>query len=519
MHKVNILLIYLLLITFQSLGSIKPNIRPATESTTRSISKNIERESEDLRIKGSAPAQTNQKPTISYAQRIAQKISDLYNALVIPDYLKSSTAFQETIKNIFIQAQATAPTDQQVEQNPQAQTQWIQNIKNSVHRVVQYFLQQNVSEKQPKPQADSIDFSIDQKSAEENPLFKDTKLYDTKSSSLTLQDTISKVANRPTQATLPLHEINARIFKISQPQVDQRGNGKIPTTGKVESSQDYIRSNKATLNHMKNNEIRKLQEQIEKLEQDIQNINTSPAKKAEFTQRKRAREEDLLALQFSDFTNKISSYDKVIDSRGDGNCGYRAFYVSTLLSGLKDSTVIDHLRSLVNTKFSDMFERYDKNFTDTEGKTEIGNQIKAYLEDTLTRIQSCTTIEKIQAILEAEPTFDYYMIMFERFLMLDHLAENPDLKLFMDNSEKTIQDISTWKTELDQAETTLLAQATNINIHTVLETTDNIQDIPAHEGNFQAAAGDAHILYVTGHYRILVPKSSSGESTKNTPEP
>jgi hypothetical protein len=216
----------------------------------------------------------------------------------------------------------------------------------------------------------------------------------------------------------------------------------------------------------------------------------------------------------------LAPYSHVIDSRGDGNCGYRAIMVSMLIENLHNKNIVAHLKKLVSEEFTTMFDKYDTSLRNSstnrrEQDVQTYKELQTYVLNKLDEINACEDIESIKRLIDHDTTFDYSMIMLERYKMLD-LIDNPKtpkereiLGFFTDEERAKMKtNIGTWQTELDQPQTGLISLALETNIHTIQEystvkqiTTPNFE--PIELSNTQ---NNAYILFTKGHYKLLVKK-------------
>ena len=102
------------------------------------------------------------------------------------------------------------------------------------------------------------------------------------------------------------------------------------------------------------------------------------------------------------------------------------------------------------------------------------------------------------------------MIMFERYMMADFITkqatENEKILLQIttekESFDQTLEQITRWKEELDQTTTNFVARAMGLTIHTIQRDAQAPIQTIIPERSF----GRADILYIPGHYQILVPK-------------
>ena len=86
-------------------------------------------------------------------------------------------------------------------------------------------------------------------------------------------------------------------------------------------------------------------------------------------------------------TKNISSCEYIIDSRGDGNCGYRSILSSIFMNAVKFEKFdfIFHLKNLINDKYNHLFMIYDEQFEE-ESQEIVAQEIKRYLQEQLQNI-------------------------------------------------------------------------------------------------------------------------------------
>lgn len=272
-----------------------------------------------------------------------------------------------------------------------------------------------------------------------------------------------------------LTEIHKTVFQISQPQYDGNPESIVDITGRIETPEEYIL-------YKENND------------DDVKSI----------------------AMQ------NLESYKFVIDSRGDGNCGYRSFIISACMNN--PETMAHHFQTLLDDHFVKLFQIYDQTleFTYQIFQPIVAEEIKLYLQQILEQVKYSSTIEHTKNIFDQEATFDFYMVMFLRYLLADYIKNlaTVDEREFIyyavaaanvkpmeehEAIESEIKQILTWKNELDDIETTFLSQATGVTIETVQQNAYlnaiTIKNVPF-------TAGKSSILYTLnpGHYKILVTK-------------
>lgn len=237
--------------------------------------------------------------------------------------------------------------------------------------------------------------------------------------------------------------------------------------------------------------------------------------------------------------HNLAPTEYIIDSRGDGNCGYRSFLGSIFINAHEsdNATLPVHLNQLLDTKYIQLFEKHNTQFR--FNKHDAAVAIKQYLTEQLQQLSEYTDLPEIHDHLNTEYAFVYYMIMFLRYLIVDEIEKlnstrimtianhtgnfisDQDQALFTQATEierlladavqadntnlsNYIQKILTWKDELTLDQCHLLAQATGISVYTISQ---HNQYQPLAISQTQPEFGIATILYTDGHYRIFVPST------------
>lgn len=210
--------------------------------------------------------------------------------------------------------------------------------------------------------------------------------------------------------------------------------------------------------------------------------------------------------------DNLKNFKAVIDSRGDGNCGYRSIIISTWMNN--PTFTYNYFKNLLENNFLQLFQEFDQTFEYKieANKAVIAKEILSYLLSVLEQMKNTTSQDKLLTLLNNETTFDYFMIMFIRYMLADYIQNHATEELFefikikdekLSQKETELIKILQWKDELDNLETTLLADATSIQIHTVQQDAQiNSQTIT----NLKHPLGHAYILFTDnpGHYKILI---------------
>ena len=257
---------------------------------------------------------------------------------------------------------------------------------------------------------------------------------------------------------------------------------------------------------------------------------------------------------FGIITRNVKITRLIMNAQGDGNCGYRAFlgsiFFNAIMSGNK--SIILEMQQLIDVRFNGLFMRYNNDFNkEGEGKINIVLSIQSYLHRMIDKINRMSTIEEVRDLLNTEFTFDYYMIMFFRYLIVDYI-ENSLLKnenvtkmiRFIVAPEKTnpkkrelelkeedrvsklltpaqaifigalqadrldpatyINQILTWQDQLTLDQSKLLGLLLSVSVYTLSEENE-YQPLAISLSPREIAI--ATLLYMPGHYRIFIPVS------------
>lgn len=256
---------------------------------------------------------------------------------------------------------------------------------------------------------------------------------------------------------------------------------------------------------------------------------------------------------FGIITRNVKITRLIMNAQGDGNCGYRAFlgsiFLNAIVSGNK--AVVIEMQRLVQTNFVNLFMRYNNDFSADLNHLKIIKVIQKYIHYMIDQINKMSTIEEVRNLLNKEFAFDYYMIMFFRYLIVDYIENsllrnenvvrmlrfivapeetNPqrrDLQLREEDrvskllttaqaifigalqadkidSDKYIQQILTWKDQLTLDQSKLLGLLLGVSVYT-LSQENEYQPLAISLSDREA--GMATLLYIPGHYRIFIPIS------------
>ena len=211
--------------------------------------------------------------------------------------------------------------------------------------------------------------------------------------------------------------------------------------------------------------------------------------------------------------NYVTHYKFIIDSRDDGNSGYRTFLASTFMHAVDthQTNTFEHIKNLIADKFLDLFMQYDQLFPQNI-RSAVGHAIKKYLVEQLKIIETCKNIEQVRQLWNDQPVFDFYMIKFLKYLIIDYVDKNTDIQTSMRCMHKKVDEyqknIAPWGQEIEDLEYTILALATNISI-SVQDQTHAHQTVCVHQATPEF--GSSSVVYTQNarHYQIAIIKKSA----------
>ena len=241
---------------------------------------------------------------------------------------------------------------------------------------------------------------------------------------------------------------------------------------------------------------------VNKIIENIETVN-------QYIQKQKSSQQIIQIIQ-----NNLKKFEYIIDDLEDGNCGYRCILISAYMNNLQTSS--NHFQNLLKNNFIRLFTKYDVTFQNQaiSNKAIIANKILNYLLSVFEKIKHAESKENVRAIVNQERTFDYFMIMFLRYMLADYIANHTTIEEKEDIAainRNQIQKVLQWKDELDELETIYLAKAINIQIQTIQETAHNKSTINT---ELPSPATDAYISFTDnpGHYKILIKKPASASS-------
>lgn len=319
---------------------------------------------------------------------------------------------------------------------------------------------------------------------------------------------------------LPAH-LEQKIKSISQPNLGTNNSGFTQATGKLETTQEYTAQEyikkpiEREYNELKQEVDALTRQQAEALSQYNKKGSQATWQAYETISAELRNKQTTLthARTIENLQQDLAPYSHVIDSRGDGNCGYRAIIVSMLVENLHNKKIVAHLKDLIQKDFTTMFEKYDTTLqANVAQDAHTYQQLQTYVLEKLDEINACQDIASMKKLIDTDTTFDYCMIMFERYKMTDLIdtSKADDLLGFFDDRERLgiRKNIGTWGTELDQPQTGLISRALETNIHTIELTKTVVQSITPNSKPIELSntQNNAYILFTTGHYQLLVKK-------------
>ena len=233
-----------------------------------------------------------------------------------------------------------------------------------------------------------------------------------------------------------------------------------------------------------------------------------------------------------DIKNTLEPFQFIINSDGDGNCGYRAILASQYFNGLSNKNLYTNLEQLIDTNFEPLFKKYKDHHQFSITQLPL---LKHHLINVINDMKQATSINDIQKIINENSDFDEAMIMFERYLTVDYMEKSitPDEKISLlanhtdeinqmqehlnskplNEEEKfkyVLQDFLTWGQWAGDEALHFIAKAMGIHINSVtLENGATHNRVPTDKDPI----GTANILYLGAHYQILVPKQQDQTAT------
>ncbi len=214
----------------------------------------------------------------------------------------------------------------------------------------------------------------------------------------------------------------------------------------------------------------------------------------------------------------LQDYRYAVEIRGDGNCGYRAIVASMLINAIESRNlyIIYNFKELVRSKFANLFQTYDTLF-DESIQEQVGNVLQQNLIDKLTFIEKYPSIQSVQNAFNDSIEFDFFIVMFIRYLIIDYAQHNRDIKADIEGLYGSIdayaENILTWKTYIDNLELTILSQVLSLKIIALIENAPKkISQNPllANPQIFipqKINLGFAVITNTGDHYNVVVPKT------------
>lgn len=181
-------------------------------------------------------------------------------------------------------------------------------------------------------------------------------------------------------------------------------------------------------------------------------------------------------VQKSNDTNlkeTLQNYTSIITTQDDGNCGYRTLLASFLMQAVDahDKKPIIYLEKLITDKFQPLFMDHDQLFP-KKIKLSIAHTLQKHLIKQLKKVATTKNIEQVKDMWNEDPVFDFYMIKFLRYLILNYIDEHKELSetmhfIYRDFAQYQ-KNICSWGYQITELELNILASA--------MQTTISIQD-------------------------------------------
>lgn len=215
--------------------------------------------------------------------------------------------------------------------------------------------------------------------------------------------------------------------------------------------------------------------------------------------------------------DQLKSYKFVIQPVHDGNSGYRAAIGSSCMHAVdtNQKQSIDHLKKLVLENFTHLFMQHDQLFPKNIQKS-VAHALEKYLMEQVKKIESYTNLEQVVKLWNEEPLFDFYIITFFKYMMIEYIHKHTDqhaaIILRSQNVANYTKEIKKWATNATELDLTLLAKASGIRI-CVQQTQTPISATTTYQA--QPEFGTSYLLATQSpnEYHILIPKKSSWYSS------
>lgn len=213
----------------------------------------------------------------------------------------------------------------------------------------------------------------------------------------------------------------------------------------------------------------------------------------------------------------LKIYKFVIESAHDGNSGYRSVLASNFMHAIdtNQKQSIHHVKKLVAEKFVPLFMQYDQLFPKNIQKS-VAHALEKYLVEQLKKIETYTNLEQVVRLWNEEPVFDFYMITYLKYMIIDYITKHTDQHAAIIVHSKNVatytKEITKWATHASELEFALLAKATGISICVQSAETPTCT-ATTYQGQLQSGTSYLLATQSPNHYHILVPKKSSWYSS------
>lgn len=220
---------------------------------------------------------------------------------------------------------------------------------------------------------------------------------------------------------------------------------------------------------------------------------------------------------------------------GDGNCGYRAFLTSAYINSIEyqNYDAVQSLKNLVRQQFTPIFKSFAQGTSRTrfhikrpflrtyqyiQLTDEEIEHIKIAMLNTLDQIQNLSSNRELLPILNNNPAFDFYMIMFIRGLIMQYMIEHPEELMIATitaaaaatkemSEEEYLQYLAEWTTWIDSPELAVLNRITGITIRIINHEAAMNRATVYQES--EIAVGHADLLFVNGNHYDTVHQSKT----------
>lgn len=212
----------------------------------------------------------------------------------------------------------------------------------------------------------------------------------------------------------------------------------------------------------------------------------------------------------------LKSYKFIIQTAHDGNSGYRSVLASNFMHAIdtNQKQSINAIKKLVAENFVHLFMQYDQLFPKNI-QPSVAHALEKYLIEQLKKIESYTNLEQVVRLWNEEPVFDFYMITFLKYMLIDYVAkhtkEHAAIIIRSQNLATYTKEMKKWGTQASDLDLTLLAKAIGMSI--CVQPADTSACTTTYQGQPQLGTSSLLATESPGQYHMLIPKKSSWYSS------